>query len=149
MYLNMESSEVAPPCSTAAVGCHQNAHKKDRVAAGGWDPYAAVLELDALPAATYALVAGAPHCRGAGEASFRAAAAGAADAALRPELERWTGHAPPPRAAKRGSAGQDSAGSSLVRIWKRGTKVSASASKAATVASAGAAGEGPDLELKL
>ncbi|RCV09506.1 hypothetical protein SETIT_2G035000v2 [Setaria italica] len=149
-----------------ALGGHQNAHKKERVAGGGgWNPYdtsyAAALELDELAAgsvvvlpATSTLVAGAPHCRGAGEASnYRTAADDAA--ALRLELERWTGaHAPPQQAAllrDAGAAGHDRGAGLIddeVLNWTRGTQVmSAAASMAAPDTSA--AGEEPDLELRL
>ncbi|RLN36209.1 uncharacterized protein C2845_PM03G20050 [Panicum miliaceum] len=142
-----------------ALGGHQNAHKKERVAGSSWNPggtssYAAALEVDAalaaarsvLPAATSSMfVAGSPHCggavaigAGAGEASsYRAAAAAAA---LRLELERWTGGHEPP-AALHGSAGPIDE----TLNWARGTQ----AARKATTTDTPAAGMEPDLELRL
>ena len=147
-----------------ALGGHQNAHKKERVAAGRWNPYgtsyAAMLELEVACAAgggavalppTSTLVAGAQHCAGtdvvargarAGEAYYSSAAPAATTPRL--DLEMWTGHAP---ATVRGGVDHECGDGLMIDVdvinWTRGMLARVEAPSKATTE------EEPDLELRL
>uniref|UniRef100_A0A0A9H0W0 C2H2-type domain-containing protein n=1 Tax=Arundo donax TaxID=35708 RepID=A0A0A9H0W0_ARUDO len=126
-----------------ALGGHQNAHKKERVASS-WNPYAyhtnaAELELDAaggvVPAAATTPVSGGPH----GSTTPAGAFGGGGHAgALRLELVGWT-HVPAVPALRGGGLMDDD-----VLNWTRGTQA-----PQAKPAAAAAACEDLDLELRL
>uniref|UniRef100_A0A0A8Z9W8 C2H2-type domain-containing protein n=1 Tax=Arundo donax TaxID=35708 RepID=A0A0A8Z9W8_ARUDO len=149
-----------------ALGGHQNAHKKDRVA-GSCNPYAAyspyghhfavALELDAsaggVPATTTMPVASAPHSGAAvagafgGHACATAGEAYGTAAAVALRSERWMTHVPVLH------GGADHGCDGLIRDgvlnWTRGTQAAAKTTTEETAAAACSSGGGEEFDLEL